>query len=244
MSIAESLTTKEMALSIMFAALYALFGYIRLSPIVGLQGYSITAAAMMAPVMGILLGPYIGALSTFTGGLIGLSMGSLSSLSFASGIASSLCSGLIHRGKRALAILVYASLFLALGIYPSIGPAWLFPWYMWFQIIGLLILISPLQTVGVRNFSENGRRLLYAFFVTSLVSAMAGQIAGTLIFEILQIYGTNYLEMWMATTFQYPVERIIIALGSALMGTALCKILRTMNHPFTFARRDPSAEHP
>jgi hypothetical protein len=77
----------------------------------------------------------------------------------------------------------------------------------------------------MRNFSRNASELLYAFFVTSLVATMAGQIAGTLVFETYQFSMDTYLGTWISTSFWYPVERTIIALGSALIGTALFKAL-------------------
>ncbi len=72
------LTTKDTALTVTFTALYAVFGFIKISPIIGLSGQAITAAAFIAPIIGILLGPYVGTLSAFLGGTIGFFLGALS----------------------------------------------------------------------------------------------------------------------------------------------------------------------
>lgn len=236
----KKLTTKDIALAITFTALYVVFGFLKISPIIGLSGQAITAAAIMAPLIGIILGPYVGTLCAVLGGVIGFFFGSFSQLSFFSGVVTVLCSGLICEGKRVVAALAYLSLFLLLEFYPSVGPAWLFPIYMWFQIIGLVILISPLQTVATRCFtSKNGSRLFLAFFVTSLVSTLAGQIAGTLTLEIIHISDANYfLGTWVATTFFYPVERTVIAIGAALVGVSLYKILRSTNFMLLLNRQN------
>jgi hypothetical protein len=225
----KKLTTKDIALAITFTALYVVFGFLKISPIIGLPGQAITAAAIMAPLIGIILGPYVGTLCAVLGGVIGFFFGSFSQLSFFSGVATVLCSGLICEGRRVVAILAYLSLFLLLVFYPSVGPVWLFPVYMWFQIIGLIILVSPLQTAAMEYFaSKNGSRLFFAFFITSLVSTLAGQIAGTLTLEIIHIPDANYfLGTWVATSLFYPVERTIIAMGAAFVGASLYKVLRS-----------------
>lgn len=231
MSVHGKLDTKELALAVTFTALYVVFGAVKISPIIGLQGQAITAAAILAPVMGIIFGPYISVLSTFLGGIIGISLGYFSQLSFASGIAAALCSGMISKGRRIISIIIYLLLFLLLAFYPVIGPAWLFTPYVWFQIIGFIILISPLQSIAIKNLDSNSSsRLLYAFFVTSLTSTLAGQIAGSATYELIISPDINGATgTWITTAFLYPIERVIIAIGSAVIGTALFKVLKTAN---------------
>ncbi|NWG11802.1 hypothetical protein HXY33_08685 [Candidatus Bathyarchaeota archaeon] len=223
--------TKELALVSSFTALYIVFGAIKISPIIGLPGQAITAAAILAPMMGIIFGPYISVAATFLGGMIGISLGYFSQLSFASGIAAALCSGLTSRGKRIISMIVYLVLFLLLAFFPVVGPAWLFMPYLWFQIIGFIILILPLQSTAIKNFdSNNSSRLFYAFFVTSLTSTLAGQMAGSATYELIVYPDTvGATGTWITTAFLYPIERVIIAIGSAVIGTALFKVLKTAN---------------
>ncbi|MEM4703702.1 MAG: hypothetical protein QXJ02_01335 [Candidatus Bathyarchaeia archaeon] len=231
---AEKFTARDTALTAVFTALYVIFGFLKISPIIGLQGHAITFAAIIAPLIGILLGPLAGSFSTFFGGVVGSYFGAFSLPSLASGVATSLCSGLLYRRKRIIAFLLYTLLFLILAFYPIIGPVWLFPIYTWFQIIGLIILISPFQGWAERNFSHsNPSRLAYALFVTSLVSTLAGQMAGTIVFEAFSMSQETYLATWMATAFLYPVERTIIALGSTVIGMALFKLFVSHVGPFS-----------
>jgi len=225
-------TTVNVALTAVFTALYAVLGFLRISPIIGLTGQAITAAAIIAPIIGMLLGPYIGTLSAFLGGTIGLFLGSLSYPSFAGGIATAFCAGMIRTGKRTIATLVYLTLFLLFAFYPVVGPAWVFPPETWFQIIGLIILLSPLQSFAEKLLdSQSSTRLMYGFFFTCLVSTLAGQIAGSLVFEILAADPNVMMGTWRALTGVYPLERSIIALAAAFIGTGLSKTLKSTNLP-------------
>jgi hypothetical protein len=104
---------------------------------------------------------------------------------------------------------------------------------MWFQFVGLIVLISPLQSDATKDLrSNNNSRFLLAFFVTSLTSTLAGQIAGSLVFEAISwpniFKDVGFWQAyWTGLTFLYPAERTIIALLAALAGTALCKALKT-----------------
>lgn len=229
-------TTVDIALTAVFTALYAVLGFLKISPIVGVSGgQAITAAAIIAPIIGMLLGPYIGSLSALLGGTIGFFLGSLSPFSFAGGIATSFCAGMIRTGRRAIAALIYLALFLLFAFYPVVGPGWIFPAETWFQIVGLIILLSPIQTFANKLLdSQKGTSLMYGFFFTCLVSSLAGQIAGSLVFEMLtdpRTLRVTWEATWESLTVLYPVERMIIALGAAFIGTALTKTLKLTSLP-------------
>ena len=245
MFIYRKLTAKDVALTVCFTALYVVLGFLPISPIIGLPGKTITAAAIIAPIIGIILGPYIGTLSAVLGGVIGFFSGYFSPPSFVSGVFAALCAGMLCRGKRSLCAFTYFSLIFLFGFYPFVGPVWLYPPLMWFQIAGFLILVSPLQSMASKNLNtSNKSKPLFAFFVTSLTSTLAGQIAGSLILELLSwpifIADVNaWKANWQLLTFLYPVERIIIALGAAFIGTSVHKVLRSANiMPLNLAKRE------
>jgi hypothetical protein len=239
------LTSKDVALVICFTALYAVFATIPLFQILGVPYRSITAAALTAPVIGILLGPYIGVLSTVLGGAISFFAGAFFLPSYISGIVAATCAGLQFNGKRVWCALIYLSSFLAFGFYPSIGPLWLFPLATWFQIAALLILVSPLQTIALRNAHSNrNTRLIFAFFMISLTSTMAGQVSGSMTYlagiqllSIIQAPATGWLAYWQPYGIFYPFERIIIALGSTFLVVPLLRVLRSSNLMQTVNRR-------
>jgi hypothetical protein len=170
-------------------------------------------------------------LSAFLGGTIGLSYGSFLPMSFVSGIVTTLCAGLLYEGKRAWCFIVYFLFLVLHGFYPGIGPAWLFPLYMWFQVVGLLLLSSPLQSMAIRDIrSKDISRVLLSFFALALVSTLAGQISGSLTGLILiPNPPETQLGVFQLLAFQYPAERIIIALAAALIGGPLLRIVQSSN---------------
>jgi predicted membrane protein len=230
----RNLAAKEVSLIVCFTALYVVFGFISISPIIGMPGKGITMDAILAPIIGIILGPYLGGSSTLLGGVIGFFLGSFSLPSFASGIFTALCAGILYAGRRSVCAVIYLSLLLIFGFYPFFGPVWLYPQVMWFQIATFALLISPLSSTAVKNISSNDNsKLLYTFLVISLISTLAGQIAGSLTFEILFPDQSFLKATWIATTFIYPVERVIIAISAAFIGASVHKVLSaTKTIPF------------
>lgn len=238
------LTAKDVALTVCFTALYAIFCFWPAFPIVGLPGYAIPLAAITAPIIGIILGSRLGMLSTFLGGAIGFFAGHFSPPSFVSGIVTAFFAGMLHAGKRSVCAFAYFSILFFFGFYPFVGPVWLYPPLMWFQIIGFLVLVSPLQSVALNDMHDSNNdnlRLLLAFFVVSLISTLAGQIAGSLTFELISwpifIADVNaWTTGWQVLTWIYPIERIIIALSTTFIGVFLYKVLMSTNLALFFNR--------
>jgi uncharacterized membrane protein (UPF0136 family) len=217
-----ALNSKNLALTICFSSLYAIFCFFPIFQIIGLQNKFITMAAVLSPFIGMLLGPFVGALSTTVGGLIGFSVGNFSLPSLASGVVAAFFAGSLLKGRRSLCVFFYFSLLFLFGFYPFVGPAWLFPPLMWFQVIGFLVLVLPIQPP---------KNSFLAFFVISLTSTLAGQIAGSLTLEIISwpIFVADldaWRVNWQLVTFLYPMERVVIAFSSAFFGKAACRVLK------------------
>jgi len=232
----KKLTAKDVALTVCFTALYANFCFWPAFPIIGLQSKAITLAAIMAPIIGIILGPYLGMVSTLLGGTIGFFACHFSPPSFVSGIVAAVFAGMIYMGKRSICAFTYFSLLFFFGFYPFIGPVWLYPPFMWFQIIGFLILVLPLQSMDLKNIRnpDDNLRLLPTFFAVSLTSTLAGQIAGSLTFELISwpIFMADvnaWTTAWQVITWIYPIERIIITLSATFIGAFLYKVLMFAN---------------
>jgi hypothetical protein len=227
----RKLTTGDLARIVCFSALYAVFASIPIFQILGMPSQSITAAAITVPIIGIILGPYVGVLAAAFGGMISFFAGSFFPPSLISGIVASLCAGLLCRGKRTLCVLVYLTFLLAFGFFPSRGPAWLFPLSMWFQTAGLLVLVSPLASAAERSLkSSRSSKLIPAFFIISLTSTLAGQISGSLVYTVLfpPILG-GWAAQWQSLALVYPFERTIIAVASGLIGAPLLRVLGSSN---------------
>lgn len=236
MPTSSSLEAKKIALTVCFAALYVVLSYLPLNQVIGLVGRAITAATIIAPVIGLLLGSYLGTLSTGLGGMIALFFSPyFSPPSLVAGMTATLCAGFLRDRKRILCFIIYLSLMFLFGFYPAVGPARLYPQLMWFQTIGFLILISPLQSTATKYLnSDNNSKLLYAFLITSLTATLASQIAGSLVYEL--IYwpaiqpNVDYWRLfWPSLMFVYPVERIIVTLIASFIGVPLYRALNSAN---------------
>ena len=232
----RDLTARDIALTACFTALYAVVTFLPLSQVLGSFGKYITVATIIVPAVGVILGAYIGILSTFLGGIAALFFSPyFSPPSLVAGVITALCAGFSHAGRRRLCVLTYTALLLVFGLYPSVGPLWLYPPLMWFQTFGLIILSSPLQAKATNAFNINSdSRFFFAFLITSLTSTLAGQIAGSLVFEVISwpalISDVNfYRGYWQGLTFLYPIERTLIAFAAAFIGTALYKVLKSAN---------------
>ncbi len=244
----SQITARDAALTICFAALYVILSFLPLSQLVGLFSKAITTTTIIAPIIGMILGAYLGALSTFLGGAIGLFISPfLSPPSLVAGVVSSLFAGWLFAGKRNTCIFAYFSLLFLFGFYPFIGPVWLYPLLMWFQIAVFIILVSPLQSRAIKivNLNTNdNRRLLFAFFLISLTSTLAGQIAGSVTFEVLSwpifLVDLNAWRVyWQVLTFLYPAERLVIATAVTFSIVPLYKALKNLNFlPFNRAKEE------
>jgi len=228
--------TRKLVLACIFAALYAVFSSVSLFPVIGALGTFITLAVVLAPVIGMLLGPYVGALATSVGGFVGWTVtqsGAFSFVSFIPGSFSALTAGLLINGERRVSAILYLILFLPMAFFPLIGPAWLFPLFLWFQLIGLVVLVSPVSAVASESLrADRIDKLTLGVGIIALVSALAGQVAGTLMYEVFFYPFDPQIESWRTAqwqflTFVYPVERIIIAVFATLVGVPLIRAVRS-----------------
>lgn len=249
--ISRKLVAKEISLISCFTAVYAVLALIPIFRLIGPLGGKITVSAIIAPIIGIILGPYLGTISTFLGGLVGFSFNPDFSLpSLISGAAAASCAGLLCVGKRWLSVLAYLMFLLSFSFYVPIGPTWVYPLVMWFQIVGFLVLVSPLQSLAVKNLTSNRpSKALFSFFAVALTSTLAGQIAGTLVFEMVYYPAlipdvTAWKDTWQALTFLYPVERTIIAISAAFFGSALHRALKFANLIPLSARKNLEGKYP
>lgn len=230
----SKLSARDVTLLTSFTALYVVLYALPVFPIIGLPGAAIPAADIMAPITGILIGPFLGALSAILGGLISFFIGRFSIVSIFAISVTALYSGLLYTGKRKICIYLYILLLMTFGAYPHIGPFWLYPPLTWFQIIVLLILLSPLSSIAIERARTliGYRRDFPHLFTMFLVSTMAGQIAGSLAFET--IFWPAFIGeieawrgIWRAVMWVYPIERIIISLLATIIGIPLFRALKS-----------------
>jgi hypothetical protein len=201
-------------------------------PVLGVQGASIGIAAIMPPLSGIILGPYAGALAVFVSGLIGSFIAPYNApfgvLTFIPGVVGALSAGFLTEGKwvRSLAIfLAGIALFL---LYPGSAS---YAHFVWFHLIGCVLLISPLHRIAVEGIRGGGTgRTTIAVAVVSLISTLSDQVSGS---ALAQVYFPLVLgfsipaEIWQSVVFIYPVERLVITIIATIIGTGVVRALRS-----------------
>jgi hypothetical protein len=235
------LSTEDIAFVAVLAPLYTIFCSWNLFPLIGASGRAITASAIMAPVIGILLTPYLSILTVALGGSVGLSFGYFSPFGYGAGIAAAFCASALYNREQALATLLYGAFLLMLALYPTVGPFWLYPNYLILQAIALVVLASPIQTKAIgymRNLNVSSQKLLFGVGVTVFTSTMFAHVVGSLLFEIISwplliSSVESWRGTWQAVAIAYPFERIAITIAATVLGTGLMKSLQKWYKPTT-----------
>lgn len=224
------LSTKNIALTACFAALYVVFSFWNLFPVIGTEDKWINAAVVMAPLFGIILGPYLGVLAITIGGIAGAFFqvtGVFGPLSFMPHAAAAFCSGMLTIRKRKVCVATYAPFLFLFAFFPVIGPVWLWPPVIWLDLIGLIVLASPLQSKAINAMDEasSSVKLIFSIATTCLTATLFGHIVGNILFEAIHLQ-VNWRATWQGLTFLYPIERGLITLAATFVGTPLVKTLR------------------
>ena len=229
------LSTKNVALTACFAALYVVFSLWNVFPVIGTEGRWINAAVVMAPLFGMVLGPYFGALAITIGGIAGAIFqitGPFGPLSFMPHAAAAFCSGMLTIKKQKVCVVAYAPLLFLFAFFPLIGPVWLWPSVIWFDLIGLIVLASPVQSKAVSAIDDasGSARFVLGIATTCLTAALFGHVVGSILFEAIILQVNSSVDFWMTTwqglTLLYPVERGLITLAATFVGAPLVKTLR------------------
>lgn len=234
------IATKSVALIAIFAALYAVLGTVPMFYIFGAYGQFITAALVVAPIIGIVLGPAGGVLAVTIGGLAGMAVTGntpMGIFSFLPGAFDALCTGLAFRGKWYLSAMVFAAFILAFVALPSIGDA---KYFVWFIVVGLFLLLSPATTLAaryIRTFNVqklnllpfktfNVEKLVLGVAIFALIGVLVDEIVGSFIYQA--VIAPLPPAEWEAVAFVYPVERLLATIVAAIMGAAIIRGVRPL----------------
>jgi len=222
MTIQLKLNTKFIAFIAMFAALYAVLGYVPLFYIFGAYGQFITAALLIAPIIGIILGPVGGALSVTIGGLAGMAItgnAPMGIFTFLPGTFDALCTGLTFRGKWYVSAIIFGAFIMAFAALPSIGDA---RYFIWFHAVALFLLLSPATTLATEYIkSFNPQKLVLGVGILAFIGVLVDHIVGSFIYQ--SIIAPLPPSVWEAVAFVYPVERLLATIVAAIIGAAVIR---------------------
>jgi hypothetical protein len=213
------------------AAIYAVLYIYNIGfPIIGLSSARpISIAESYALAVGYVFGWWIGFLSIAIGGLI-VSYVNMAPpfyiLNFLPAAVSTLMIGILRK-DRIKPLTLYILLLLGYLFYPYVGVAWLYPLNTWFHI---LILLSYIGIYMYYRGGDHDNKII--IFLMVLLSTLSAQLAGSIMFEGFyypSIPIEGFRDIWIATTFIYPIERIILAIVGYIILIGIRDILRKYN---------------
>ncbi len=188
------------------------------------------------PITGILVGPYIGFLSSLIGVLIGHTVyfrGSHEFLFMLGAPLGAMIAGLLFRGKWKAVLIYYTLLLAAYFITPV---AWQLPlWGMWDVYCAYMVLL--IAVIG-GTFRENlwkaeAKGLLYPLAVCSFIGLEADVLFRIFLFIPGQTYRLFYgfdvdalRLIWIAGAFETPVKVALSTIVVLIVGPPLVKTLK------------------
>ncbi len=234
------LTTRRIALTTVFAALYYILSIISpYIPAIGVPQITIQLEALIASVFGLIFGPYLGCLTAFTGAFVAwvLPPGSMSSYGMPfllSPALNALVVGLIYYRKWKQAFVVLGVLIVAFLFLPPSQPLTEF-WYVgvaviWDKIIALLLIIP---SVKFAKHLSSPKLIPILYFLLAFIGNQADNMWGALVFAVPIVYnGIFAMDVvavrgaFLISPFIYPAIRIIQAIFAAIIAVPLLPTLR------------------
>jgi hypothetical protein len=228
-----------------FSCLYGLMRAVPLFPIIGIQGGSFSAADALAPALGLALGPSRAALAILLGTALGISLTGRApffGLDFLPAASCAALVGLAAKGRRSIGLLMLSALAAAFALSPYSLPSMAIaplgfkaevPWF-WLHLIALALLASPAAKALVAWALEGGvRKRALGAGALALCGTSAQHLTGCLLFELfygllLGIPPGSFRGIWIPIFWIYPVERLAIAAGSALVIGATSGALKAL----------------
>ena len=158
------LTTKKIAIIAVFSALYYVMSFLPgIKIATGAANVSIQIEAFMTSVFGLIMGPYMGALTAFMGAFLAWLLppgipSATSAIFLPSPVINAFIVGLIYRGKWKPAFVTLTTIILAFWLLPATQPWTEFSYIGFFAMwdkIGALIFILPTAMLLKRTTKDN-----------------------------------------------------------------------------------------
>ncbi len=234
--------TKIIAFLIVFSALYAVLRPVPLGPMIGLSA-NFSVSDFLAPLYGIILGPYVGGLSIVIGTFLGMVMGKAPvflGLDFLPALVNTVAIGFLVKRKWAPVVVLNVALLFVFILNPLtslfIGP---FP-FVWLHIVALLVLISPFgRNAGQWVETLRPKFLTAGLAILAFVGTMMQHLTGNILTEVVfgQVLGsitpdTFSTFIWPGAFLLYPWERVTLVLLSVVVGVPLVRTLKKSLLPF------------
>jgi hypothetical protein len=234
-----TITTKQIAIIAIFAALYTVLRLMQTIPMIGVEGGKFSVSDVIAPIYGIVLGPYVGGASVITGTFLAIAMGrpvTFLFLDFLPALVNCVALGFLMRGKWwpvvALNAILLAGFILnpLTTIFITIGGVSI-PFF-WLHIVAFIVLVSPLgHRAGQWIQTLKPAKLAVGLTVFAFVGTMMQHLTGNILTEAVMGYivptmtPAAFNGMWNLVFFTYPWERLILIVLAVVVGIPLVRVL-------------------
>jgi len=232
------ITTRQIALIAIFAALYYILSLISPKIPISIGGISISLEALIATVFGLVLGPYLGAATALLGAFVAWTLPpsgmSIYGLPFLlSPPINALITGLIYYKKWKWGFLAFSGLIIAFLFTPPVQPitenftvaaAVLFD-----KIIALLLILPCVKFAKQLSVGQGAA----FYFLLAFIGNQADNMWGSFVFATPMVYG-GIFQMpldavrvgFLVSAFAYPAIRLIQAFVAMLIAVPLIKTLK------------------
>lgn len=227
------ISTRKLAASSLFIALFFVLRAIPTFPIIGVSGGRFTVSDMLPAFYGVLLGPLHGAIVVILGTVLGFMVNppKFLFLDFLPPMVNVLIAGFLWRRKIWLSLGIYFSALIAFITGPFtlllvqisllVGEITL-PFH-WLHFIAVPVSLMFAE-LGVKKESASAmwRRFLGCVFL----GTMGQHSVGSTLFEYVYGYTgllnrEGFFATWYTVFWIYPVERILLVLASTMIGVPL-----------------------
>jgi hypothetical protein len=251
------ITTKQIALIAVFSALYAVFRIIPIGPMIGLSS-SFSLSDALAPLIGIILGPFAGGATVIIGTFSAMALGKapvFMGLDFLPALVNAVAIGFLIRRKWVPVVALYATVLAIFLLSPytllivQVGSIPI-P-FMWMHLIALIVLLSPLRSIAINNIRKsNLAYLAVSIAIIVFIGTMLQHLTGNLLFQLVfgQPIGgyttATFAGYWTMIFYAYPIERTVMIVIATIIGVPLIKILKKSVLPFDDPTTDKLSKKP
>lgn len=244
--------TKQTAMLAMFTALYIVLRFVPFTAIIGTTGGFLSVSDFLAPIYGILLGPYLGGLTVLFGNFAAIGMGRTTSffgLDFLPDFLAVVSTGFLYQHKRstwALVVVLNAALLMIFSLNPLTSFFVFSVPFAWMHIAAFVVLVTPLSFTAAKWLQMvDYRKIAFGVAIFAFIGTMIQHLTGNILFEVVlgqvtsSIPAVAYPGIWTTVFFVYPVERLILIISAVLVGTPLVYLFNKV--PFLHPRNQQSA---
>ncbi len=180
------LNTKEIALISVFAALQIIVSRLPGIPVVGTESGKIELTVILVPVIGIILGPWIGGLAAFLGNFIAWLIPTTTfygMLNLPTGPIGAVVAGALARNDKKSNWKVAALLLLVLNaLWYLTPPGQAVPYYPFLHLGALALILVFREKISNFMRSQEKQEVTFGTAIASFSGIMANHMTGNLIF--------------------------------------------------------------